>query len=372
MATPLRIGLIGYQFMGRAHSNAYRQVNRYYDLPYEVEMRTLCGRTPGKVTAAARQLGWQQAETDWRRVVEDPEIDVIDVSTPGDSHCEIAVAAAEAGKIVWCEKPIGNTLDEARRMADAVARSGQPSAVFHNYRYAPAIMHAKRLIEEGRLGAIHHFRAVYLQDWIADPGFPWVWRLDKNLAGSGSLGDIGSHIVDLGRHLVGEFEALSGRLKTFVPERSDGEGGRRQVTVDDAAIAIAEMNGGVLATLEATRFALGRRNHNRIEINGSRGSLVFNLERFNELEFFDGDEPADEQGFRTIQVTGADFEGAAPYWPPGHVVGYEHTFINLIAQAIRCLASGERMRADMADGLENQRVLDAWKRSDAANAWVRL
>ncbi|MBX3095632.1 MAG: Gfo/Idh/MocA family oxidoreductase [Fimbriimonadaceae bacterium] len=369
----VRVGLIGYAFMGRAHSNAYRQVNKYFDdLPYEIEMHTICGRTPDKVQHAAAQLGWQHAETDWRRVIENPAIDVIDVSTPGDSHAEITIAAAQAGKTVWCEKPIGNTLAEAEAMAAAVANGGRMSAVFHNYRFAPAIAHAKKMIEAGKIGQIFHYRATYLQDWIADPAFPWVWRLDKDLAGSGSLGDIGSHVIDLGRHLVGEFTSLSGKLKTFVPERPDGSGGKKQVTVDDAAIAIAEMEGGTLATIEATRFAPGRRNYNRIEINGSKGSLVFNMERMNELEYYNAGDPEGLQGFRTINVTESAHEWAAPYWPSGHIIGYEHTFINLVAHAIRCMKSGQRMRPDMEDGLRNQRVLDAWERSNESGQWVKI
>ncbi len=380
MAKPtLTVGLIGYQFMGKAHSNAYRQAGRFFDLPHEIRMKTICGRTEGAVAEAARTLGWEGYETDWRRVVDDPEIDVVDVSTSGDSHCEIAVAAAEAGKVVWCEKPIGNTLAEAERMAAAVRASGRPSAVFHNYRFAPAVALAKRLIDEGRIGRVYHFRAAYLQDWIADPAFPMVWRLEKSRTGSGALGDIGSHIVDLGRYLVGELEEVCGTMETFVKERplapspgGAGPGAVGVVDVDDAVAWVARFEGGAMGTFEASRFARGRKNHNRFEVNGERGSLAFNLERMNELEFYDATEPEATHGFRLIQATDGSHPFAGRYWPVGHILGYEHTFVNLVAEASAALQEGRRMRPDMEDGLENQRVLDAVERSHLERAWVRV
>jgi predicted dehydrogenase len=379
----LNVGLIGYQFMGKAHSNAYRQVGRYYDLPYEIGMKTLCGRNHDAVSAAAAKFGWENVETDWRRVVEDPNIHIIDISTPGDSHCEIAIAAAEAGKIVFCEKPIGNTLDEAKRMLDAVTAAGVPHAVFHNYRKIPAIGLAKQLIQDGRLGTVHHFRAVYLQDWIADPNFPLVWRLQKDKSGSGALGDIGAHIIDLGRHLVGEVAEVCGTLQTFVKERplpgatNDALGASAtaemgEVTVDDASAFLARFRNGALATFEATRFALGRKNHNRFEINGSKGSLVFNLERLNELEFFDGTAPEGQQGFNLIQTTESAHPYAGHYWPVGHITGYEHTFINLVADALTAIHRGEPCSPNFVDGYENQRVLDAVERSSDSRTWVTL
>ena len=217
---PLRIGLIGYQFMGKAHSNAYRQVGHFFDLPFDIEMRVLCGRNSEAVSAAAEKFGWSGTSTRWKEVIADPSIDVIDVATPGDSHCEIACAAAEAGKIVFCEKPLGNSLSEAKQMLEAVQRAGVANAIFHNYRKAPAVALAKKMIENGDLGTIYHFRATYLQDWIADPQFPLVWRLRKEHAGSGALGDIGAHIIDLGRHLVGEFSEVCGTLETFIAHQS--------------------------------------------------------------------------------------------------------------------------------------------------------
>ncbi len=380
---PLRVGLIGYQFMGKAHSNAYRQVNRFFDLPMQIEMHTLCGRTEPAVRQAASDLGWTNYATDWRSVVENPEIDVIDISTPGDSHCEIACAAAAAGKIVWCEKPIGNTLEEARTMRDAIRSAKVANGVFHNYRKAPAVALAKKMIENGDLGSIYHFRAVYLQDWIADPTFPLVWRLQKEKSGSGALGDIGSHIIDLGRHLVGEIDSVSGLMHTFIRERplagavdaSLGAAALKdvgQVTVDDAAIFMARFASGAVGTFEATRFAVGRKNHNRFEINGSKGSLVFNLERMNELEFFNAQDPDGLQGFRLIQVTEGEHPYAGHYWPAGHIIGYEHTFINWIADAIRAIAGGQDISPSMEDGYRNQVVLDAVEQSAESGVWKEI
>lgn len=380
----LTVGLIGYQFMGKAHSNAYRQVNRYFDVPYQIRMKTICGQSQEGVSRACDTFGWEQYETDWRRVVDDPEIDIIDVSTPGDSHKEIACAAADAGKMVWCEKPIGNTLSEAQAIRDAVKKSGRPSVVFHTYRFAPAVALAKKWIDEGRLGRVYHFRAVYLQDWITDPAFPLVWRLQKSKCGSGSLGDIGSHIIDLGRYLVGEIASVVGQMETFVTERpvlestSGGLGSATsgsamgQVDVDDATAFIARFRNGALGTFEASRFALGRKNHNKIEINAEHGSLVFNVERMNELEYFENAAPSEAQGFRTVQVTDGVHPFTGHYWPAGHIIGYEHTFINLIVEALRALEGNRDPSPNIEDGLQNQRVMDAVERSSNSKQWVNL
>ena len=379
----LNVGLIGYQFMGKAHSNAYRQANRFFDLPVQIGMKTICGRTEGAVKAAAETFGWDGYETDWRKVVADPEIDVIDVSTPGDSHCEIVCAAAEAGKTVFCEKPIGNTLAEAEKMVQAVRKAGVRHAVFHNFRKAPAVALAKRMIEDGRLGTIYHMRATYLQDWIADPKFPLVWRLQKERAGSGAHGDINSHIIDMGRYLLGEFDEVVGHMHTFVKQRPIvGETGgglaasagaeMGEVTVDDAVMFLAKFKCGALGTFEASRFAVGRKNYNRFEINGSRGSVVFNLERMNELEFYEEGGPADTRGFRLIQATDSEHPYAGQYWPVGHIIGYEHTFVNLVADAFQAIHDGTPIVPDMEDGYQNQRVLDAVERSHASRGWISL
>lgn len=379
----LSVGLIGYQFMGKAHSNAYRQVGRYFDLPVGVRMKTLCGRNESAVRAAAEKLGWEGIATDWRAVIEDPEIDIVDISTPGDSHAEIAIAAARAGKIVFCEKPIGNTLAEAKAMLDAVQDANVAHAVFHNYRKAPAVALARQMVANGDLGTIYHFRATYLQDWIADPNFPLVWRLQREHAGSGAHGDIGAHIIDLGRHLLGEMSEVVGCLHTFIKQRplvgaiDDRLGASAgdkmgEVTVDDASMFLARFRNGALGTFEASRFAVGRKNYNRFEINGSKGSVVFNLERMNELEYFDNDDPSGKQGFRLIQVTEGNHPYAGQYWPVGHIIGYEHTFINLVADALDAIDKGEMPSPNFYDGYENQRVLDAVERSSADKSWVTL
>lgn len=382
-AKTISVGLIGYQFMGKAHSNAYRQVGRFFDLPFDVRMKTICGRNEQGVRGAAEKFGWEGYDTDWRRVIEDPAIDIVDVATPGDSHCEIACAAAEAGKIVFCEKPIGNTLDEAQKMLEAVQKAGVLHAVFHNYRKAPAVALAKRMVDEGRLGTIYHMRATYLQDWIADPNFPLVWRLQKERAGSGAHGDINAHIIDLGRHLLGEFQEVTGMLNTFIKQRplagdvDDKLGATAitqmgEVTVDDASMFLSRFRNGAIGTFEASRFAVGRKNYNRFEINGSNGSVVFNLERMNELEYYDNGDPQGSHGFRLIQATEAVHPYAGQYWPVGHIIGYEHTFINLVADALLAIDKGELPTPNMIDGYENQRVLDAVERSHAGRTWIAL
>lgn len=380
MAKRLNVGLIGYRFMGKAHSNAYRQAGRFFDLPCEIGLRTICGRDPIALEQARQTLGWERAEIDWRKVIADPEIDIIDVSTPGDSHAEIAIAAAEAGKIVFCEKPIGNTLPEAKAMLEAVERARVPHGVFHNYRKAPAVALAQQLIADGKLGDIHHFRAVYLQDWIADPSFPLVWRLQKEKSGSGTLGDIGSHIIDLGRFVVGEIAEVVGMTHTFIKQRplagaiDDRLGAAAstemgEVTVDDAAAFLARFECGALGSFEATRFAVGRKNHNRFEVNGSKGSLVFDLEKMNELQLYlTSDEPG-TQGFRLIQATEGNHPYAGHYWPVGHIIGYEHTFVNWVADAIFALDKGELPTPNFVDGYRNQVVLDAIEKSAASRTW---
>jgi predicted dehydrogenase len=379
----LTVGLIGYQFMGKAHSNAYRQANRYFDLPAQIRMKTLCGRTEAAVSRAAANFGWEGYQTDWRKVIEDPEIDIIDVATPGSAHFDIVMAAAEAGKIVFCEKPIGNTLEEAEKMAEAVRKSGRPGGVWHNYRKSPAVALAKRLIDEGEIGDIYHFRGNYLQDWIVDPNFPLVWRLQKSVAGSGTHGDIHSHIIDMARHLVGDFAEVSGLLHTFIKQRplvaeiDDRLGGKASdqmgdVDVDDAAMMLARFQSGALGVFEASRFCLGRKNYNRFEINGSKGSLVFNQERMNELEFYSQGDRADARGFRLIQASDGSHPYAGRYWPVAHIIGYEHTFINWVADAVEAICADRPIDPGFEDGLANQKVLDAVERSHASRGWVSV
>ena len=355
----LNVAMIGYAFMGKAHSNAWRQAPRFFDLPADVRMKTICGRNRTAVKKAAKQFGWENSEGDWRRVVTDDKIDIVDICTPNDSHCEIALAAAAAGKAILCEKPLARNVDEAKRMVAAVKKARVVNMVCHNYRRIPAIALARQMIDRGELGQrIFHFRARYAQDWIVDPDFPLVWRLQSVRAGSGALGDIGSHLVDLARFLIGEFREVSAAMETFVKQRPHG-----RVTVDDAVTMIGRFRNGALASLEATRFASGRKNSITLEINGSGGSLFFDLEEMNRLKFFSARDPKDRQGFRDILVT----EPAHPYidkwWPPGHLIGYEHTFIHTIADFIKAVVSRKTIHPNFEDGLQNQRVLDAISRA---------
>ena len=364
----LRIAMIGAEFMGRAHANAWRQAPRFFELPSEPVLQVVCARDATKHARAAERLGFAEHTTDWRTTIRRPDIDVVDICTPGDSHAEIAIAAAQAGKAILCEKPLANTVAEAEAMTNAARAAGVPNLVCHNYRRAPAIALAKRILDEGRLGEIRHYRGAYLQDWIVDPAFPRVWRLQKSRAGSGALGDIGSHQVDLARHLLGEIAEVSGLLHTFIAERPlPGGGGRGRVDVDDAALALVRFASGAIGSLEGTRFAAGRKNANRFEINGARGSLAFDLERLNELELYE--EQGANSGFRTVLATDASHPYVGAWWPPGHVLGYEHSFVHTIADFVRALARGEAASPSFADGLANQRVLAAIERSAASKRW---
>ncbi|WTY51712.1 Gfo/Idh/MocA family oxidoreductase [Micromonospora sp. NBC_01412] len=391
----LRVGMVGYAFMGAAHSQAWRTVNRVYDLPARVRMSLVCGRDTAKVAAAADRLGWEAHTTDWRRLVESDEIDVVDVCTPGDSHAEIALAALAAGKHVLCEKPLANTVAEARAMAAAAATaraSGVRSMCGFNYRRVPAVAMMRRLIADGRLGTVRHVRAAYLQDWIVDPQFPLVWRLQRDRAGSGALGDIGAHIIDLTQFVTGQrITGVSAVTETFVKERPlsaassglaaqatngagpvDGHGpATGTVTVDDAAVFVARLDGGALATYEASRFATGRKNALRVEINGSLGTVAFDLERLNELEFYDATRPAAEQGFTRILMTEEDHPYMSAWWPPGHIIGYEHSFTHQMRDFVEAVATGVDPAPSFADGLQVQLVLDAVIRSaELGSSWT--
>lgn len=337
-------------------------------------MKTICGLEAEASQHAADSLGWESSSTDWRAVVADPEIDLIDVCTPSDAHAEICIAAAKAGKAVLCEKPLANTLEQAESMVHAAQSAGVPNGIIQNYRKVPAVALAKRMIEEGRLGTIYHFRANYLQDWLIDPNFPLLWRLQKDKAGSGVHGDLNAHTIDLARHLVGEIAEVSGCLQTFIHERPlpEDPAHKGPVTVDDAALFLARFRSGAVGSFEASRMAIGRHNANRFEINGSRGSLAFNLERLNELEFFSGDDPKEVQGFRTINVTDGSHPYASRYWPAGHTLGWEHTFVNLIADTLLAIAEGRDLSPSFADGLANQRILDAVERSSNAKTWLEV
>ena len=375
MKRTLAVGLIGYKFMGKAHSNAWRQAPHFFDLPAGVRMKTICGRNRTAVKKAAAKLDWENAETDWRCIIADPRIDIVDICTPNESHCEIAVEAAKAGKAILCEKPLARNVDEAGKMAQAVKKARVVNMICHNYRRVPAIALAKQMIERGEIGdRIFHFHARYAQDWIVDPNLPLVWRLQSDPAGSGALGDIFSHIVDLARYLVGEFRGICGVMETFVKQRplERNRHVKGKVAVDDAVTMIGRFKNGALASLEATRFAPGRKNSITLEINGSAGSLFFDLEEMNRLRFYNAADPRDRQGFRDILVTEPSHPYIAKWWPPGHVIGYEHTFVHTIADFVKGVVSRKSAHPTFSDGLHNQYVLDAVKESVRINKWIRL
>jgi predicted dehydrogenase len=377
--------MIGAGFMGAAHSQGWRVAPRFFDLPLAPEMSVLVGRDADRTRAAATTWGWADTSTDWREAIARDDIDVVDIVTPGDSHAEIALAALAAGKHVLCEKPLANTVDEAERMtaaAEGARAHGIRSMVGFTYRRVPAVTFARDLIASGRLGRIRQVRAEYLQDWLSDAEAPLTWRLDKDRAGSGSLGDIGAHAVDLTEFLTGQrVSRVSGVLETIVAERpvlasSSGLSGsagteRGPVTVDDVALFTGRLDSGALASFEASRFRTGRKNALRIEISGSLGALSFDLERLNELELYDATAPETEQGFRRILVTEPAHPYAGAWWPTGHMLGYEHGFSHQAKDFVDAIAAGEDPRPSFADGLHVQRVLDAVTRSsDADSVWV--
>lgn len=381
----LGVAMVGYSFMGAAHSQAWRTVSRVFELPVRARMQVLCGRDADSVRQAGDRLGWSETETEWRRVLTRDDVDVVDICTPGDSHAEIAIAALDAGKHVLCEKPLANSVDEARLMAAAAARAGDRGVLAmtgFNYRRVPAIALARRLVEEGRLGRIRHVRARYLQDWLTDPDFPLTWRLQRERAGSGALGDLGAHIVDLAQFVTGDRVAgVSALTETFVRRRPLAEttsglpaaagADSGEVTVDDAALFLARFEEGAVGTFEATRFALGHKNGLRLEIEGTRGSIAFDLEAMNELSFYDSAESPRTAGFRRILVTEADHPYMSAWWPPGHIIGYEHTFTHEIRDFLEAVGTGRAPSPSFADGLQVQQVLAAVEQSaDEAGCWT--
>lgn len=379
--------MVGHGFMGAAHSQGWRVAPRFFDLPREPEMTVVVGRNAEATAASARKWGWNESATDWREVIARDDIDIVDIVTPGDTHAEIAIAALEAGKHVLCEKPLANTVAEAEQMAAAAAAAaerGVRSMVGFTYRRVPATTFARDLVAAGRIGEIRQVRAEYLQDWLMDPEAPLTWRLKKEQAGSGSLGDIGAHAVDLTEYITGQkVTSVSGILETLVAERpllGEGVGlsgtasaERGEVTVDDVALFTGRLESGALASFEATRFRTGRKNALRIEISGSKGALAFDLERLNELEYYDATQSGLEQGFRRILVTEHDHPYLAPWWPTGHMLGYEHGFSHQVRDFVATIDDGSQPRPSFADGLHVQRVLDAVERSSAAGSvWTPI
>ena len=372
MKKKLNVALIGYQFMGRAHSNAWRQVSHFFDVPVEPVMKVICGRNEKAVNAAAANLGWEETETDWRRLMERKDIDIIDICSPGDVHTPQAIAAANAKKVVFCEKPLSNTVAEAEEVLKAAKKNKVIHMLCHNYRRIPAVTLAKQMIDAGEIGEIYHYRGTYLQDWIVDPLFPRVWRLQKAVAGSGALGDIASHSIDLARYLVGEITDVSGLLKTFIKERPMPDDPKKlgKVDVDDAALSIVKFRNGAIGTIEGSRFALGRKNYNRFEINGSKGSLVFDLEKMNELEVYK--EEGANSGFKTILVTDAKHPFVGAWWPPGHIIGYEHTFTHTVFDLLNAVHTGKVPTPNFEDGVRNNKVLDAIERSSKSKQFEKV
>ena len=372
MTPSIAIGMIGYKFMGKAHSNAWRQISQFFDLSLRPRLKTVCGREQSKVEKMAERWGWENAVTDWRRIIDDPEIGIVDICSPNNTHHDIALAAFEAGKIVACEKPLAMNGAEAQRMADAARRTGQINTVWFNYRRVPAIAFARQLVDEGRIGRIYHFRANYLQDWTMDPNVPLLWRMDKDVAGSGVTGDLHSHIVDISNYLAGEIESVAGASRIFVGERERPEGGRAKIEIEDASIFVCKYRDGALGHFEATRFANGRKNANIFEVNGELGSLYFNLEDMSRLWYFDSRESKHVQGWRQISV----WEECHPYmkqwWVPGCAIGYEHTFGNQAADLIEAIAHHKPMQPTFDDGLKCQLVLDAVMEASAGDRWVNV
>jgi predicted dehydrogenase len=381
----LNIAIIGYQFMGKAHSNAWKKASLFFDLDSNINLRVACGRNEAAAKEFADNWGWEEVETDWRKVVARDDVDVVDISLPQHLHFEVAVAAAKSGKHIFCEKPLALSSDQAREMLAIARENGVVHYLNHNYRRTPAVQLAKTLIDEGKIGRIFHWRGAYQQDWIVDPGFPLTWQLQKETARAGPHWDLNSHSVDLARFLVGEIESVSCLTANFIKERplaqkgesafstaKDGVVEKGKVTVEDAALMLVQFRNGAIGTFEATRFASGRKNFNTFEIYGSKGSLLFNLERMNELEFFSREDPEGQQGFRTIMVTESSHPYIANWWPPGHVIGYEHAFVHAVADFVNAVANGEAITPNFEDGVRILEVLEAGLDSAASGQRVKI
>ena len=373
MSKTINIGIVGTQFMGRAHSNAWMDVDKFYDLPARPVMKAACDNVAENLEPFCQRFGWESQETDWKKLIARDDIDVIDICTSNNVHMPIAVAAAQAGKHIICEKPVAMNAAEAKAMLDAAEAGGVKHMVAFNYRRVPAIAFARQMIEEGKIGKVFHFNAVYYQDWLVDPDFPYVWRHNKKVAGSGAHGDMNAHIVDLARFLVGEVEAVCGAEEVFIKERKLADGsGTGKVTADDALFSLARFNDGALGSFMATRFASGRKNYLRFELFGSKGSLLFNLERLNEIQYYTRSEAGREQGFRTILATESDHPYINKWWPPGHIIGWEHTFIHEVGDLLTAIGTDQPIAPNFQDGLRNQQVLDAMQMAAEKKAWINV
>jgi predicted dehydrogenase len=381
----LNVGIVGYKFMGKAHSNAWSRAPQFFDMEAEPVLKVACGRNAEGLKAFADRWGWEHTEADWKKMVHRDDVDIVDISAPQYLHYEIAMEALKAGKHVFCEKPLANSYAQAKEMYELAEKKGVTHYINHNYRRCPAVRLAKKLIDEGRVGRIFHWRGAYLQSWIVDPGFPLTWHLQKEFAGSGPQGDLNSHSVDLARYLVGEIKSVAAMTASFITERplpdeaasgtfsGKSVGGKGKVTVEDAAFMTVRFANGALGSFEATRFAPGRKNYNYFEIYGSKGSILFDLERMNELQFFSQDDPAYAQGFRTIIATeGGQHDYIANWWPPGHIIGYEHEFVHAVVDFCHAVATKTKIAPSFYDGMKGMEVLEAGLRSAETGKTVEL
>ncbi len=381
----INVAIIGTKFMGKAHSNAWANAHHFFDLERKPVLKVACGRDKEDLGRFAQRWGWEDTDTDWRRVIARPDVDIVDIGVPQNLHREIAVAAAKAGKHIFCEKPIALSLAEAREMLDAAQAAGVVHYLNHNYRRVPAVALARRLIDEGKIGRIFHWRGAYLQSWIINPSFPLTWHLRRETAGSGPNGDLNSHSIDLARYLVGEISEVMAMTAQFVGERplpgagaatfsagssTGGEVGK--VTVEDAAFLVARFANGALGTFDASRFALGRKNYNVFEIYGDKGSILFDMERMNELQYYSASDPDDAQGFRTILVTEPVHPYISHWWPPGHIIGYEHEFSHAVADFIHAIATGGTITPNFADGVAGMAVMEAALKSAESGRLVTV
>lgn len=377
-APEIGVGMLGYAFMGKAHTNAYKTLPyMMYPPPAIPVLAALCGRNAAATHEAAKRYGYRKVYSDWHEMLADPDVQLFDNGGPNDAHAEPCIAAAQAGKHLLCEKPLARNAEEAKAMLDAANKAGVKHMVAHNYRFVPALRQAYNLIQSGQLGRIYHFRAVYLQEWIMPHyGTPMIWRLDKQTAGSGALGDLGSHIIDLARFLVGEMKSVSALTKTFIPERPNPGGTMGKVEVDDAFAAVMEFDNGAIGTLEASRFAAGRKNYNCLEVNGEKGSIRFDLERMSELEvFWIDDQPKETQGFHKVIVTEGYHPWISNWWPHGHLIGWEHTFIHEIHHLLDCIVNDKGVApfgATFEDGYRNAVIGDAILESAAKRRQIDL
>jgi predicted dehydrogenase len=381
----LNVGIVGYKFMGRAHSNAWKKAPLFFDLPARPVLKVACGRNRESLKAFADRWGWEEIEEDWRKMVRRDDVDIVDIAAPQYLHYEIAMEAARVGKHIFCEKPLAMNFKQAREMYELAEKKGITHYLNHNYRRCPAVRLARKLIDEGRIGRVYHWRGAYLQSWIVDPDTALTWHLKKELAGSGPQGDLNSHSVDLARYLVGDIKKVACLTAHFIKERpladevasgtfsSRAKGTERgPVTVEDAAFMTVEFANGALGSFDATRFALGRKNYNYFEIYGSKGSLVFDLERMNELQFFSSEDPEYAQGFRTILATEQAHDYISAWWPPGHLIGYEHEFVHAVVDFLKAIDTGTKIQPNFYDGMKAMEVLDAGLRSAETGQVVEL